>query len=320
MSLFSLLVHFHLLFSPRYESKVFQKPWKLKLLLRTPPCHQRDTVAALAWGWSKEPHQNQQLMCMWNGIYKWRKEHLYTVNEIPIRGYPSFLRNCQICVFFCVSKNETFARMVLCGEKPGKLCKEVKPFSCYGCLDVLTFAGFSSFWPDPHPLAGLNRIFPHAFDIAEESMRSEQPPKTWGWKVCRWHAGCFIASWPMSKVVVTQLRKKSGWCCFWEPWEHFEVISCKFARNNKNLKTNSQNKKRLPKTSGEDFSSGNLQTLMLHTRGGPCFVFFFSEKKPVKCWGWMLTAAAWVFRWDDFPMVLSWVWTLVWWTFGQIAM
>ena len=61
--------------------------------------------------------------------------------------------------------------------------------------------------------------------------------------------------------------------------------------------------------------------LLCCTQGGvPVSFSFFSEKKPVKCWGWMLTAAAWVFRWDDFPMVLSWVWTLVWWTFGQIAM
>lgn len=66
--------------------------------------------------------------------------------------------------------------------------------------------------------------------------------------------------------------------------------------------------------------SGNLQTLMLHTSGVPVSFFFSRKKTPVKCWGWMLTAAAWVFRWDDFPRVLSWVWTLVWWTCGQIAM
>lgn len=133
--------------------------------------------------------------------------------------------------------------------------------------------GFSSFWPDPHPLAGLNRIFPHAFDIAEDSVRSEQPPKTWGWKVCRWHAGCFIASWPMSKVVVTQLRKKSGWRHFWKPSEHFEVISCKFVRNNKNLKTNSQPKSKKACTKSLVKISPTVATYKLLPVS-----FFFTEK------------------------------------------
>lgn len=67
---------------------------------------------------------------------------------------------------------------------------------------------------------------------------------------------------------------------FWEPWEHFEVIWCKFVRNNKNLKTNpNPNQKKLAQKVWSRLPPAvATYKLLCCTQVGSLFRFFFPKK------------------------------------------